>query len=240
MLRLTSDVFNEDGLNVVDLATVEGAVPLLDHLLNTPDVYRFRHHDSVVYDITYLSPQTMPDSSPASGRQAKKNSVVPIVSEDSPPFSAGRKSTVGQPSFVDDSTSTGRHPRTSKSCLDLIVEMEDEILAARVLDVSPFRQLVENYWKTYQWLYGMLMLIHIVYMVVYTVYVLPDSGVIVEVYNATSALSCRSLPTSDLFGLFLVWPCAVLAFLLYYTASSVFRYRHVRCFISLNCYATNP
>ena len=65
-------------------------------------------------------------------------------------------------------------------------------------------------------------------MIVYTVHVLPESGTIIAVYiNATSTSSCRSLPTSDLFGLFLIWPCLVLAFLLYYTASSVFRYRHV-------------
>ena len=164
----------------------------------------------------------------------KKSSVVPVQTEEVPPFSAGRKSAADQSTFVDDSTSTDRHPRTSKSCLDLIVEMENEILAARILDVSPFRQLVENYWKTYQWLYGTLMLVHVVYMVVYTVHVLPDSGMIADVYNASRTRSCRSLPSSDLFGLFLIWPCLVLAFLIYYTVSSVFRYCHVLDFNSLN------
>jgi len=226
MLQLTSDVFNNDGLNVVDLATVVGAAPLLDELLNTPDVYRFRHCDGIVYDITYLTPQTTPDSTPTSGRRltSKKTSVVPIASEDAQPSSAGRKSAVDRLTFISDSTGNVGHPRTSKSCLDLIVEMEDEILAARILDISPFRQLVQNYWKTYQWLYGTLMLVHIIYMIVYTIYVLPDSTTIVSAYNTSSTQSCRSLPTSDLFGLFLIWPCSVLAFLLYYTVSTVVRY----------------
>jgi len=236
MLRLTSDVVNVEGLNVVDLATVRGAVSLLDELLNTPDVYRFRHHDSVVYDITYLTPQTCtPESISTTGRlstsKKKKNSVAPsAVSKDASPskFSAGRKSaTVDRLTFLSDSTTTTTitHPRTSKSCLDLIVEMEDEISAARILDISPFRQLVQNYWKTYQWLYGTLMTVHIVFMIVYTVYVLPDSATIIRVYsNASSTQSCRALPNSDLFGLFLIWPCLILAFLLYYTVSTVFRY----------------
>ena len=116
------------------------------------------------------------------------------------------------------------HSRTSKSCLDLIVEMEDEILAARILDVSPFRQLVQNYWKTYQWLYGILMLVHVLYMIIYTAHVLPQSATIAMVYNTTSTASCRSLPTSDLFGLFLIWPGLVLSFLVYYTVSNVVRY----------------
>jgi len=62
---------------------------------------------------------------------------------------------------------------------------------------------------------------------VYTVYVLPQSRLLVDVYstNSTGASSCRSLPTSDLFGLFLIWPCLVLVFLAYYAASSLVRYR---------------
>ena len=232
MLQLTSDVFNVDGLNVVDLATVVGAVPLLDELLNTPDVYRFRQHDSIVYDITYLTPQTTPDSTSTSGRRKtpKKTSVVPVTSDDTEPSLAGEKPAVDQQTFISDSSTIGGQPRTSKSCLDLIVEMEDEILAARILDVNPFRQLVQNYWKTYQWLYGILMLVHVIYMIVFTRYVLPDSVTLVDVYNASSTQSCRSLPTSDLFGLFLIWPCLVLAYLVYYTASTVFRYYHVRGF----------
>ena len=105
--------------------------------------------------------------------------------------------------------------------------MEDEIQAAWILDVSPFRQLVQNYWNTYQWLYGFLLLVHIIYMIVYTVYVLSNSSVIIDVYNSTSTQSCWSLPTSELFGLFLIWPCLVLAFLIYYTFFSVFRYHRV-------------
>jgi len=223
MLQLTSDVFNAEGLNVVHLATVVGAVPLLDELLNQPLVYRFQQHGNVVYDITYLTPQTSPESSPSSSRRriSRKNKV-----EDAPPSSAGEKSTVDhQSTFVNDSSTTvGERPRTTKSCLDLIVEMNDEILAARILDVSPFRQLVQNYWKTYQWLYGTLMLVHIIYMIVYTAHVLPDSTTIVQVYNTSRTQSCLSLPTAGVFGLFLIWPCLVLAFLVYYIASSVVRY----------------
>jgi len=223
VLQLTSDVFNVHGLNVVDLATVVGAVPLLDELLNTPDVYLFRNHDSVDYDITYLTPQAIPDATSSSGRRlkTKKNSVVPVAPEVAQPSSAGKKSAGDQLTFTNDSTATVGHPRTSKSCLDLIVEMEDEILAARILDLSPFRQLVQNYWKTYQWLYVTLMIVHVAYMIVFTSYVLPDSAMILDVYNATNKQSCSS---PDLLALFLIWPGLVLIFLVYYTISTIVRY----------------
>jgi len=187
MLQLTSSVFNNVGLNVVDLATVVGAVPLLDELLNTPDVYLI-DADGWHHDITYLTPQTC-------------DSIAATTST---------------------SSSAIAHPRTSKSCLDLIVDMEDEILAARMLDISPFSELVQNYWFAYTQLYGMLLMhVHIVYMIVYTIYVLPDSATINSVYNTASNAKCRSLPNSDLFGLFLIWPCLVLAFVLCYTISTV-------------------
>ena len=139
-----SDVFNSDGLNAVDLATVIGAVPLLDQLLNMPDVYRLRHRDdTVVYDITYLAPQTTDRAAPSSSiskHVIKNNSVAP---EDASPSAAAWKSpaAAGQTPTFDDATTTsttsttggggGDQPqRTSKSCLDLIVDMEDEIRAA--------------------------------------------------------------------------------------------------------------
>jgi len=231
MLQLTSDVFNDDGLNVVDLAIVVGAATLLNELLNIPEVYRFRQHDGIVYDITYLAPRTTPHSRPVSAfgrlKSWKKTSVVPVTFVDGQPSSAGSKSATSEVrvSFVTDSTIIGGHPRTSKSCLDLIVEMEDEIAAARILDVSPFRQLVQNYWKTYQWLYGTLMLLHIIYMIIYTIHVLPDSTTLIGVYNTTGTQSCRSLPQSDLFGLFLIWPSLVLAVLVYYAVSTACWYQ---------------
>jgi len=97
---------------MVDLATVVGAVPLLDQLLNIAGVYRFREHDGhVVYDVTYLSPQTTnrPDLTSVR-RHVKKTSIVPVVSEDILLSS--------KPILVDNSISTGTNPRTSKSCLD--------------------------------------------------------------------------------------------------------------------------
>ena len=108
MLRLTSGVFNVDGLNVVDLATVVGAVSLVEELLNMPDVYRLRQPDGLLYDITYLTPQSILVSTVTSGgrKPLKRATVVPAT----PPTSAGKASAVDQPA--------DENSRTSKSCLD--------------------------------------------------------------------------------------------------------------------------
>ena len=190
-LQLTSNVFNNDGHNVVELAIFKGAVALIDELLNTQGVYRFGNKFGIKYDITNLTPQTT----------------------------------------TSDSQSHDSKTENSKSCLDLIVEMKDEILAAQILDVSPFRQLVHNYWKKYRWLYGTLMLVHVIHMIAFTICVLPDSATLLQLYNVSSynvssIQSCRSLPEFDLFGLFLIWPFFVLVFLVYYTATTIFRYYH--------------
>jgi len=219
VLQLTSNVFNNDGRNVVDLAIFKGAVALIDELLNTQDVYRFDDKSGIKYDITKLTPQTTRPTSDSEDSKTTTRSSIDLQHT--------RKLT------PQTTTSDSHDSKTEnlKSCLDLIVEMKDEILAAQILDVSPFRQLVQNYWKKYRWLYGTLMLVHIIYMIAFTICVLPDSATLrqlynVSSYNVSSMQSCRSLPEFDPYGMFLIWPFFVLVFLVYYTATTIFRYYH--------------
>ena len=60
VVHLTSEIFNNDGLSVIALATVRGSMPLVEELLGTANVYRFRERDQIVYDVTYLTPRTTP------------------------------------------------------------------------------------------------------------------------------------------------------------------------------------
>ena len=214
VLQLTSNVFNNDGRNVVELAIFKGAVALIDELFNTQDVYRFDDESGIKYDITKLMPLTTRPTSDSEDSETTTRSSIELRE------------------LTPQTTTSDSHDsetENSKSCLDLIMEMKDEILAAQILDVSPFRQLVQDYWRKYRWLYGTLMLVHIVYMIAFTICVLPDIATLLQLYNVSSynvssTQSCRSLPTFDPFGLFLIWPSFVLAFLVYYTAPTFLVY----------------
>lgn len=133
MVHLTSKVYNNEGLNVVAYATVNGVVDLLDELLNTPNVYRFRKTGDFIYDITNLTPQTIsiPHKFRKDSVRSKKSSVGIL---DDPP-----------PKYEEQQDENVAAPET-KSCLDLIVSMEDEVLATKILDINPMKQLVGNYW----------------------------------------------------------------------------------------------
>jgi len=243
MVHLTSEVFNADGLNVVGMATLRGSVPVVEEILNTPNVYRFRERDAILYDVTYLTPFTTPTAfakrkSTSSARKAsytgikgKKSSPIVGVLDEAKIISksaveAGEKAAVATASVVVGPTAV--------SCLELIVSIPDEILAARMLEVAPYRQLVRNQWSGYQWIYVFLMLLHIVYMAFYSVYAVPSNTTLLAVYNVTSSTSCRSFTaTPELFGLFLIWPLIIIIFMIYYTLSNLIRYAtKTRCLCS--------
>lgn len=235
VLYLTTDIFNADGLNVLALATVRGSIPIVDELLNTVNVFRFREHDSVLFDVTYLTPRTMLSTSggttttSAVNRQRSADAAdgasafagaAPLLKTSSSSGggcgrrSAGKKSSVGVITDDDDedgnddvttcgtmaTTKPTSGRRAGESCLELITSLSDEIIAARLLDISPFRQLVRNQWSSYQWLYVILMIVHMIYMSLYTVYVLPAYSTISVVFNSSDITTpqCHGFSGIDL------------------------------------------
>jgi hypothetical protein len=249
VVHLTSEVFNNDGMNVVALATVRGSIPIVEELLNTSNVYRFRERGAILYDVTYLTPYTTPTafakrnssltatekapSATLNSRLRKSNAAVGVLKSDM----AVAKQIINEVTFVGKTTlevantvatttaSVVAGP-TTVSCLELIVSMPDEILASRMLDIAPYRQLVRNTWSSYQWVYVILMLIHIAYMILYTVFALPYSTTLINTYNHTDSSSrCIGFSKSpQLYGLFLIWPIIIVIFMIYYTLSDVIRY----------------
>jgi hypothetical protein len=243
VVHLTSEIFNNDGLNVVALATVRGSIPIVEELLNTSNVYRFRERDAILYDVTYLTPHTTPTifekrkSSPPANkapsitlRHQKSHASVGVFES---PDGSGKgivdeaayvgKTALHVGSTVATATASAVVGPTTVSCLDLIVSMSDEILASRMLDIAPYRQLVHNTWSSYQWVYVFLMLVHIVYMILYTVFTLPQTDTLISTYNTTSG--CIGFSQSpQLYGLFLIWPIIIVVFMIYYTLSDMIRY----------------
>jgi len=236
VIHLTSEVYNGHGLNVIAMATTHGSVPIVQELLNIPNVYRFRQRDAIVYDVTYLAPRTM--------TRLKRKNTVSTCKSNGLKYLENRESSaiiglldsanaVGQVVLsATESTVTGL---VNESCLELIASMSDEILAARILDVEPYRQLIRNKWSHYQYMYVFLLLVHIVYMALYSVYAVPSSSALLAVYNTTSMnetmVSCISFTESPhLYGLFLIWPCMISIFTTFQMVS-----RLVRCTANSRC-----
>lgn len=197
MVHLTSKVYNARDLNAVSYAIKTGSVDLLEEILNTANVYRFREVAEYVYDITSLVPQTTTANRKLS--TWKKSSVG--VDDD-----AGRWK---------NSTENGSKQPDLPSCLDLVVSLEDEVLASKILDIHPFRQLVRNYWNAYQWIYAVLMVVHIIYMSLFSVYVAPTSDNLHRIYSSPAPQSCKSGGSYSLYGLFLIWPGLLLLYEVY-------------------------
>jgi hypothetical protein len=240
VVHLTSEIFNNDGLNVVALATVRGSIPIVEELLNTSNVYRFRERGAILYDVTYLTPHTTPtifekrkssqsenqEAFPPSQRRRKTSTDESLPGLLKSPVAAGMdiideaayvgKTALHMGSTVATATASAVVGPATVSCLELIVSMPDEILASRMLDIAPYRQLVRNTWSSYQWIFLILMLVHIVYMVLYTVFALPQTDTLISTYNTTSGCVGFS-QTPELHGLFLIWPAIIVVFIIYYT-----------------------
>lgn len=216
MVELTSKLYNRRGLNALAYAIKCGAVAILEEILNTPNVYRFREMGDYVFDITCLVPQTTIGGRRPPSRKKSKVGSVDDDDDDDKNRSDEKKLTRG---------GNGNGPQ-SLSCLDLVVSLEDEVLASKILDIHPFKQLVRNYWSAYQYIYAILMLVHIVYMSLYSVYVTPVSGDLHRRYNVTTG-ACQSGGSYSVYGLFLIWPGVLLVYEFYSVASRI--YRSVSC-----------
>jgi len=207
MLHLTSEVYNKDHLNVLAFATKSSAADLLCEVLNTANVYRFKEINEYVFDISNLTPQTMLNSKRT--RLHKKNSVHALA----------------EPGAVANTEKSeieiNNLQLKNSSCLEILVSMPDEVLAARILDINPFKILVKDYWNAYQWIYAVLILVHIAYMTLFSVFVLPTNANLKSLFNSTTKPSCRLDPGTGIYGLFLVWPVMILLYELYSIISEI-------------------
>lgn len=207
MLFLTAETRNNEGSNSIEYAIKEGALYLLEEILNTPSVYKLKRNDKLFYDITSIVP----------GSKTKwlkrSNSVKDLEN------------------FVKESR--------NQSYLSIIVSLNNDIQASRILDISPINEIVCNYWKNYQWIYVVLLCIHITYMILFTIFVMPVYGslpkgmIYTDINNASgnfykSAFMSYEYKSfySKSYGCFLIWPVLVLVFELFFTFSRIWHYKN--------------
>ena len=194
MTFLSSNVINHGGMNLVCFATKIGAKDFLDKLLNLEDINRVKIGRQYQYDVTYLMPETTPQ------RRKRKDPM--------------KASMVG---IIDMAGKSKQVEMSSESCLNILVGLEDEVLATQILDIVPIKQLVRSYWKTYQWIYGLLMFLHITYMGLLSAFSIP------MLQDSLNASRLEYDEAVDVFPpvLFLVWPALLLFFEVYFFFSQL-------------------
>ncbi|CAD5116603.1 DgyrCDS5478 [Dimorphilus gyrociliatus] len=174
---------NKLGFTVIGLAASTGAKRIMERIFKIPDVFCFDDGDASLlkYDVTNLTGYTRVSRSVETmKRKTEEESKIPLLEEET-----------SKPS--------------STSALNLIVKLECVSKANSLLDIQPMKQLVQNYWSEYQWLYVVLMFLHIVYMSVL-------SGFCFGMVQKAKLEKIAFFP----YILLLIWPGLILTFLAYY------------------------
>lgn len=220
---LTSELYY-DKCNALQFASKLGTGPLLKAMLQTRDVYKFtydskftlpdvdgkfrapvkydrtlrnflddkgRAHDLALYDVTHLIPMT------------EKHHSEPLQLEID--LHAGSK------------LLQAKIRRTTKSCLEFIVNTNDENFINDVLDDEPFNFLVSKYWTLCRRGYEVLMWIHVVFMILFTYFTMPTAEFLHNRFNilnnASDSESLKhKLNSVRLLGVFLTWPVIIMIF----------------------------
>ena len=153
LTRLTSQIPNNERLTVNMLAARRGAKDLLERILHVPKVFVFQKDKNFLFDVTDLTHETMSDKNLNKDRKASRVS----------------------PTDTSKVTLSGVElsEKASYSCLDLIVRSPNLLVASQMLDIIPVQQIVGDYWSAYQWMYGIIMVVHLVYMSLLSFYAIP-------------------------------------------------------------------
>jgi len=61
------------------------------------------------------------------------------------------------------------------SCLELIVNNKNEERAEDVLGIYPFRELVSNYWVLCRRVYNAFLVVHVLFMTLFSIYAMPST-----------------------------------------------------------------
>jgi len=205
LLHLLWEIHNKNDQSVIAMAVSEGAVTIIDSLLDMPRVFKFTDTSThYVYDITYLTPDTI---KPPTQETSENDEAITVSFNHKQSDVEMNKPTKAQSSS-----------KSRQSCLELIMEFVDNgaasderlIVAAKMLDTNPLRILVDNYRRGFQYIFRILTFIHIAHMVFFTCFTLPDRESVPCVNNSIIAnpiwIDCSLTNMSNGLSFFLIWP----------------------------------
>ena len=132
------------------------------------------------------------------------------------------------------------------SCFEYLSLAPDRLVVP-FLSTTPLQDLARNYWKRYQWIFVILMIIHIIYMAVFCYFGLklhyvpkedmacvaaPPIAGSPHLYNMSgvcSFIEVPSVPFPGLHSLLLIWPLIIASYQLWYIITRC--RRHIRALV---------
>ena len=237
--QLTSGLFY-DGWNVLQYACKQGTGELLKKILVTPNVYKFCQNSPLrdknkmvkqiqgsseaigtddkrgflaltlaqspgdVYDVTYLIPGNQPKKEDKMDKEEYRDKDKDKSDGEDVEVRSSQKCCVNI------------SPPIAKSCLGYIVDTDQEEFINAVLDSEPFNFLVRKYWTLCRRVFEALMWIHVIYMILFTYFMIPTSDWLNFRFHILQSTVEEEIvdhfyPIS-LYGIFLIWPAFILAY----------------------------
>ena len=185
--------YHRDTCDDVILCAIEyGAYSMLFEIFNTKDVFRFDiSEETTLYDVTDFTLATRTDANDV---------TVP----DSTPSNDSER----------DYTEQFKNPSTY---MRELVLSADEWREKNILEKQPMRELTKPYFRLVQRCYGVLGLLQLLYMILFSHYHMPNTCSLVQLFNVSaSGSNCSSGSGSDqnegqsryghVLWLWLIWP----------------------------------
>ncbi len=196
LISLRSEIVNNDGLSAMELAAKSGATDLIERMIQIPKVFVKRGRQDYSYDVTDLLPVTV---------------IQKLFSAENTPVSSATRQQHNIKVLKDDERQVLKKKK-AVSLLNMIVDVRPLHIADQMLNIVPFRQIVEDYWTVYQYIYWFLMMVHITYMTLLSIYGIASISETVQNKN-----HCGE------FSLFLIWPALLYGYELYLIVTNIFQ-----------------
>ena len=186
--HLRSGIFNEDGFSAISYAAFMGVKPLLKKMIQLPEIYVTKHGENDIIDITGFTPYTMKVS-----KEGNKDRTQPCCCPCLPKLNkvVDMETDPEKCTYEETTEQSKANDRKITSLLDTIVHVRPLPVANDMLSIIPLKQIVDNYWSMYQWIYAILLIAHLMYMTFLTVYGL---GTLQDKHDHIIANSTANVP----------------------------------------------
>ncbi len=223
MIILRSELLNDQHLSALELAAKCGAVELVKKMVQIRRIFSTKHKDTYQYDVTDLLPDTIVNKvvdDTTSNHQEVVSQQEPHLDKPlSKVFPGGAsKSFIAKRQNV-------QNEKNIVSLLEMVVKAKPLNVANEMLNIVPLRQIVADYWVIYQYIYGILMILHITYMACYSIYSVPAARDAINAYRTktSNATLVTDVSPSSAYVAFLIWPLILLAYQVYYIGNKIYR-----------------
>ncbi len=103
-----------------------------------------------------------------------------------------------------------------------VITVQPLYIANKLVTILPLRQTIQDYWTLYQHIYFFLLMLHILNMVLFSVFSIPDIGYSQLTHTPNNTISSRYSPNA-MYSAFLIWPSILLLYECYYVFCCIYK-----------------